>query len=242
MRKDDKQLGAPFVNYKDTEANIEALSGIVEGAQAYATDTDKLGTFDGTNWVWGSAGGASAFTDLTDAFAAYTGLGGQYVKVKATEDGLETGSPAGAGDMTKAEYDTDNDGTVDAAESVPWAGVTGAPSIPSDLDDLSDVYTTGAADGNVLAFDDADNTWKPAAAGAGGGDSTFTDTYANEPAAGNDGDLFLPSNGFHLERDTGAAWVPWGPIFPMTKPPALSTWAWINQGTATADETNGGIY
>lgn len=35
---------------------------------------------------------------------------------------------AGVGDMTKAVYDTDNDGIVDAAESVPWTGVTGKPS------------------------------------------------------------------------------------------------------------------
>ena len=38
---------------------------------------------------------------------------------------------AGYGDMLKSIYDTDNDGKVDAAEaadSVPWTGVTGKPS------------------------------------------------------------------------------------------------------------------
>jgi hypothetical protein len=37
----------------------------------------------------------------------------------------------GAGDMARATYDTDNDGKVDAAEaadSAPWAGITGKPS------------------------------------------------------------------------------------------------------------------
>ena len=34
----------------------------------------------------------------------------------------------GSGDMTKAVYDTDDDGVVDAAESVPWSGITGRPS------------------------------------------------------------------------------------------------------------------
>lgn len=37
----------------------------------------------------------------------------------------------GAGDMAKATYDSDNDGKVDAAEaadSVPWAGITGKPA------------------------------------------------------------------------------------------------------------------
>lgn len=32
------------------------------------------------------------------------------------------------GDMLKSIYDTDGDGVVDVAESVPWAGVTGKPS------------------------------------------------------------------------------------------------------------------
>lgn len=37
------------------------------------------------------------------------------------------GAP-GVGDMQKATYDTTNNGIVDAAESVPWTGVTGKPS------------------------------------------------------------------------------------------------------------------
>lgn len=32
------------------------------------------------------------------------------------------------GDMLKSIYDTDNDGKVDAADSVPWSGVTDKPS------------------------------------------------------------------------------------------------------------------
>jgi hypothetical protein len=36
-----------------------------------------------------------------------------------------------AGDMLKSIYDTDNDGVVDAAETVPWSGVTGKKSFPA---------------------------------------------------------------------------------------------------------------
>ena len=50
--------------------------------------------------------GATAFTGLTDTFASYTGLAGEYLKVKATEDGLETGTPAG-GSGTPATTVTD---------------------------------------------------------------------------------------------------------------------------------------
>lgn len=51
MRDNDKQLVVPYVTLKDTTANIEAGSH-ESGAIAYATDTDFLGYFDGTDWVW----------------------------------------------------------------------------------------------------------------------------------------------------------------------------------------------
>lgn len=52
MRKGDTQLGTPYVEYTNTKANIEALTGISEGATAYATDTDRLGTYTGAAWKW----------------------------------------------------------------------------------------------------------------------------------------------------------------------------------------------
>lgn len=46
-----------------------------------------------------SGGGASSFHELTDV-DTYVGHGGEYVKVKAGEDGIEYGTPAGAGTVT----------------------------------------------------------------------------------------------------------------------------------------------
>ena len=80
-----------------------------------------------------------------------------------------------------------------------------------------------------------------ASGGGGGGDSTYTAAYASRPSASNDGDLFLPSDGFAVERDTGAAWVPWGPLFPLTVPPTAG-WSWVNQGSSTISAAGGGIY
>jgi len=68
-----------------------------------------------------------------------------------------------------------------------------------------------------------------------------TTTEALRQAAASAGRLFLPSDGFYVERDTGAAWAPWGPIFPMT-PPVSGDFAWINQGGASIDTTYGGIH
>jgi hypothetical protein len=73
-------------------------------------------------------------------------------------------------------------------------------------------------------------------------DLVLTDTYANLPAAATAGRLFLPSDGIYSLRDSGAAWAPWGPAFPLTAPPAVSGLTWVNQGTATAVETYGGTY
>lgn len=59
MRDNDQQLGKPMRVYRDTKANIQALGlgAADEGCEAYATDTDEFGTFDGAAWVWGVAGG-----------------------------------------------------------------------------------------------------------------------------------------------------------------------------------------
>lgn len=53
----------PIVNYKSTKSIIEALTGIEEGAMAYATDTNELGTYDGASWVWGNLGSTSIVTN-----------------------------------------------------------------------------------------------------------------------------------------------------------------------------------
>ncbi len=55
MLVNDRQYGRPQVAYADTKANVEALTGQIEGAVAYATDTDQFGTYDGAAWQWGSA-------------------------------------------------------------------------------------------------------------------------------------------------------------------------------------------
>ena len=52
MIKNDRVYATPLVQYRDTKANIEALTGIGEGAIAYATDTNEFGSYDGTTWTW----------------------------------------------------------------------------------------------------------------------------------------------------------------------------------------------
>lgn len=78
--------------------------------------------------------------------------------------------------------------------------------------------------------------------GVGGGIASIsTAAYGSRPSPGGAGNLFLPNNGFVIERDTGAAWVPWGPLFPFTAP-IDGDFSWINQGGASVSTTNGGIF
>ena len=66
-------------------------------------------------------------------------------------------------------------------------------------------------------------------------------TFATRPAAGTAGRIHLPTDSVIGAVDTGSAWVPFY-INPLVTPPALSNWTWTNQGTATADESKGGLY
>ncbi|MGQ9644849.1 MAG: hypothetical protein ACUVT3_13410 [Ignavibacterium sp.] len=40
--------------YKDTKSNIENLSGVTSGSIAYATDTNELGYYNNSKWIWTS--------------------------------------------------------------------------------------------------------------------------------------------------------------------------------------------
>ncbi len=93
----------------DTEAELEsALTDVTD----VLTDNDveyeflidsagtsgQVWTSNGSGkggWAAATGGGASAFTDLTDAPSAYTGAGGKYVRVNSTADGLEFAAVSG---------------------------------------------------------------------------------------------------------------------------------------------------
>jgi hypothetical protein len=68
-----------------------------------------------------------------------------------------------------------------------------------------------------------------------------TAAYGSRQGAAKAGRLFLPNNGFVIERDTGAAWAPWGPLHAFTAP-VDGDFSWDNQGGASVSTTNGGIF
>jgi hypothetical protein len=54
------------IRYRDTKSNILTLSGVEEGAIAYATDTDELGFYKGSSWAWISASSGGVDADTLD--------------------------------------------------------------------------------------------------------------------------------------------------------------------------------
>ena len=68
------------------------------------------------------------------------------------------------------------------------------------------------------------------------------DLYANKPAAGTPGRIFLPSDGLFIERDNGSTWEKFGPIWPMIPPQSANFPTWVNQGTSTCIDNKGAVY
>lgn len=106
-----------------------------------------------------------------------------------------------------------------------------------DLLTISDNYTRLpiGSEGDVLTVSGGLPTW-------GSTSSITTDTFANRPAAPAAGTFFLPSDGFFASRYNGTSWANFGPLFPLTAPPAVSSLTWVNQSSTTTDETKGGIF
>lgn len=73
-------------------------------------------------------------------------------------------------------------------------------------------------------------------------DGVATGTYANRSSVSplRSGQLYLADNSRYISRYDGAAWREWGPIMRLN-PPVLSDFAWVNQGSAVADTSRGGI-
>lgn len=115
----------------------------------------------------------------------------------------------------------------------------GAVSLTADVTGVLPIanIATGTPTGAKFVRDDG----TLAVPSGGTGNLTNTTAVGSEPGSPSAGDLDFYSNGVSLTRYSGSAWTPWGPIFPFTAP-VDGSFAWINQGGASVDTTNGGIY
>lgn len=72
-------------------------------------------------------------------------------------------------------------------------------------------------------------------------DARIIDTYANIPAAGYAGRMFIASDGCTIAIDNGSSWDHYGPIYPDLTPPIDGDFSWFNQGSATVSTSQGGV-
>ena len=104
---------ASAVSSKHSHSNESVLDGIT---------STLISTWDSVSSKLPLAGGT--LTGFLTLHAAPTDNMHAVTK-KYVDDKM---AASGSGDMTKAVYDTNEDGVVDKAEAVPWSGVTGKPS------------------------------------------------------------------------------------------------------------------
>lgn len=113
-------------------ARFENLAGFPSAGSAgrvvYDTSGSVLGYDNGSAFVTLASLASPAFSGTPTAPTASGGTNTTQVATTAFVADAISGLGSGSGDMLQSVYDTNSNGTVDAAEAVPYAGITGLPA------------------------------------------------------------------------------------------------------------------
>jgi hypothetical protein len=218
----DGKLDLSSNNIVGTVPQIHGGSGTNTGAEPAlgnpAANGDVLSSTTAGVRSWITPAGSGALDDLTDVT----------ITTPADDDVLTYNSASSAWVNQAPASGLTNPMTT--ADDVIIGGTSGTPAR---LAKGGNNTVLGVDGSGVLAYK-ADPT-------GGSGATIGSGTTASRPAAGNAGDLYLPTDAIIFWRDDGAAWQPFGPVAPLTAPPAAAGWTAVNAGSATLTDVNSGL-
>jgi len=72
-----------------------------------------------------------------------------------------------------------------------------------------------------------------------GGANVGAGVIGSRPAAGTDGNIYIPTDGSIFQRDNGVSWDSFGPVYKFTQPPAAASFTGIVQAGVTLTDQGG---
>ena len=156
-----------------TGTNATLPEVVAGGVSGFMTGSDKTKLDGIATGAQVNVGTDLSYTSATRALASSTGTD---VTLPLVSSGGSAGLMSGS-DKTKLDSIQSN---AEINVNADWNATSGdaqilnKPSIPQDLDDLSNVDTTTPTDGQVLAWDNTNSYWAPADASSGITDLSYT--------------------------------------------------------------------
>lgn len=123
---------------------------------------------------YSSGGGGGAVDSVNGKTGTVTLYGSDIAVSTSDSDTIDTELTTIQGDIS--DINTALSGLATVATSGSYTDLTNTPTIPSDLDDLSDVTLSSPQNGQVLKYNTTTSKWENANESGGGGGATIDDT------------------------------------------------------------------